>query len=69
MKIKDLNGISEDALKNVKGLGKESYREVIEKAKTMGLRIYIVSGKLSLDHLAVTFNAFHHLLSSHLSSI
>lgn len=39
MKIKDLNGISEDALKNVKGLGKESYMEVMEKAKTMGLRI------------------------------
>lgn len=39
MKIKDLNGINEEALKNVKGLGKESHREVVEKLKETGLRI------------------------------
>lgn len=39
MKIGDLNGISEDKLRSIKGLGKSSYNEVIEKAQECGIRI------------------------------
>ena len=39
MLLKDIEGISEDRLRNIKGLGDSSVKEILKKAEETGLRI------------------------------